>query len=126
MKNNKIKNNKKFDLLVFKKLLKELNTIYLYNLYFFNISSFLDYLDYTNDFKFNSKKILSNIEKYIPLNIYTDDDIYSIFKDGIDSYDIDKISKVKNQLQEKALESLIVFIYNIKSKEEFNKLLSAI
>lgn len=119
----KIKNKLRLNLLIFKKLLVNLNTTYLYNIYFFNTASFLDYLDLTNDFKFNSKKIIYEIQKSLPLNIYVqDDNIYELLKKGLTTYELDNISKIKLNLQEKALQDLITLIYFTNDKKAFSKL----
>lgn len=121
----KIKNKLRLNLLIFKKLLVNLNTTYLYNIYFFNTESFLDYLDLTNDFKFNSKKIISEIQKALPLNIYVqDNNIYELLKNGLTTYELENISKIKLNLQEKALQDLITLIYFTNNKKAFSKLYS--
>lgn len=125
-KNSKIKNQHKLNFLLFKKILNQLNTIYLYNLYFFDTSSFLDYLDYTNNFNFNTKNLLNNIQNFIPLNLYADDDIYTLFNNGLNSLDINKISKIKIQLQEKSKADLITFIYKLNTKQDINNLFKLI
>lgn len=120
--NSKIKNQLKLNLLIFKKLLVNLNTTYLYNIYFFNTESFLDYLDYTNNFKFNSKKIIYQIQKSLPLGSYVQDDIYNLIKSGLTTYELDNLSKIKLNLQEKALQDLITLIYFTNNKKAFKKL----
>ncbi|MFI3230564.1 MAG: hypothetical protein R3Y29_03305 [bacterium] len=121
----KIKNKLRLNLLIFKKLLVNLNTTYLYNIYFFNTESFLDYLDLTYNFKFNSKKIISEIQKALPLNIYVqDNNIYELLKNGLTTYELENISKIKLNLQEKALQDLITLIYFTNNKKAFSKLYS--
>ncbi len=119
----KIKNKLRLNLLIFKKLLLNLNTTYLYNIYFFNTEAFLDYLDLTYDFKFNSKKIISEIQRLLPLNIYVqDENIYELLKKGLTTYELDNISKIKSNLQEKALQDLITLIYFTNDRKAFSKL----
>ena len=109
---------------ILKNILENFEKNKFYNISFININSFYSHLEIYNNQNISIKKIMKNIEKYIPLNTFNIE-LIRIYNCGLNSEFLDEIHYFKTIFYKKAILEFFDLILKANTKEKWDLILNS-
>lgn len=110
----------KHNLMILRQVLVPLNSDNLKNIRFINLDAFYDYINKLNGNKLNVKQIINNLERYIPICIGKNEELFYILETGLKSFDKLYINTIKDLIYKKTIINFIKTLSKVNNDKDFD------